>query len=294
MTRDSIAVVYNPRSGSGKARAYVDEIIAIANSNFEFNLISGPDAITTQKRLSDEIYKSTAVFAIGGDGLVNLTLQELANRDLPLYVFPAGTGNDFHRHNYRKISSLRALTEGFSRAAIREIDLALVRFQNSSRFYGQVLSAGFDSLCNARANRLRYLPGSLKYVLALILELPSFRPLKYSVKIDGVDREFEAMMVVVANGPTYGGGMRVLPDAVSNDGLFDVMILHPVSKLELLRVFPKVFSGKHKHHQKVEILRCQKISISVDAPIYADGEYFGKGPFTIEMKPSTLKVLDIN
>ena len=102
------------------------------------------------------------------------------------------------------------------------------------------------------------------------------------------------MMVVVANGPTYGGGMRVVPEANSTDGEIDVLVLHPVSKIELLRVFPKVFSGKHISHRKVELFKCRSIEIDCNAPVYADGEYFGTGPFRAEVQPEALQILDLS
>jgi diacylglycerol kinase (ATP) len=229
--------------------------------------------------------ESNAVIAIGGDGLVNLVLQEIVGGSKPLFVHAAGTGNDFHRHNFNKI---RFVKEGFE---TKFIDLAKCSIDGGERLFGQALSAGFDSLVNRRANELRYLPGALKYVIALFLVLPRFRPVEYKLIIDGKDRNLKAMMVVVANGPTYGGGMKVLPFAKSDDGELDVLILHPVSKFTLIKVFPKVFIGQHIKHPKVEILKCKTIKIVADVPIYADGEYFGNGEVNIEILPSILPII---
>jgi diacylglycerol kinase (ATP) len=90
------------------------------------------------------------------------------------------------------------------------------------------------------------------------------------------------MLIAVANGKSYGGGMQVCPDASMTDGLFDVMILHPVSKLEFIKVFPKVFKGAHISHPQVRVYRSARVSISSSAVAYADGERIGGLPVRAE------------
>jgi diacylglycerol kinase (ATP) len=80
--------------------------------------------------------------------------------------------------------------------------------------------------------------------------------------------------------------MRVCPDASVNDGYFDVMILNPVSKIEFIKVFPKVYSGRHVHHPEVNIYRTKKIRINSDAVAYADGERIGTLPISAECVPN--------
>jgi diacylglycerol kinase (ATP) len=100
------------------------------------------------------------------------------------------------------------------------------------------------------------------------------------------------MMVVVANGPTYGGGMKVLPSADVNDGLLDVMILNKVSKIKLLLLFPKVYIGSHITHPAIELFKVQNIAIKSSAPTYADGEYFGEGPIKVSIRRNNLRILN--
>ena len=100
--------------------------------------------------------------------------------------------------------------------------------------------------------------------------------------MDSVNITTEAMLIAVGNGRSYGGGMLVCPQAQINDGLFDVMILEPVSKIEFLKVFPKVFSGSHINHPAVKTFRTQKISIVAEAVAYADGERIGRAPVSAE------------
>jgi diacylglycerol kinase (ATP) len=93
------------------------------------------------------------------------------------------------------------------------------------------------------------------------------------------------MLIAVGNGSSYGGGMQVCPQASLTDGLFDVMVLSPISKLEFIRVFPTVYSGTHINHPEVNIYRTKKVRISSDAVAYADGERIGALPISAECVP---------
>jgi len=89
-------------------------------------------------------------------------------------------------------------------------------------------------------------------------------------------------LIAVANGRSYGAGMLVCPNANIGDGLFDVMVLHPVSKLEFIKVFPRVFAGTHVSHPAVEIVRSKNVTIESYAIAYADGERIGQLPIAAE------------
>ncbi|MFM7623537.1 MAG: diacylglycerol/lipid kinase family protein, partial [Actinomycetota bacterium] len=161
---------------------------------------------------------------------------------------------------------LAALDQGLNSRASR-VDLGKV----NNRYFAEILSIGFDSLVNERANRIR-MKSKRKYDLAMLLELPLFKPLAYEIELDGRRIETEAMLIAIANGASYGGGMKVCPDASLTDGLFDLMILEPVSKFELLRVFPRVFMGTHITHPRVRIERARSVTVKASAIAYADGE----------------------
>jgi diacylglycerol kinase (ATP) len=155
-----------------------------------------------------------------------------------------------------------------------------------------VLGAGFDSLVNERANTWPWPKGTMRYNLAIVRELPLFRAIPYVVTVDGVRRETKAMLVVVANGPSYGGGMRVAPAARFDDGLLDVMILHEITTVEFLRVFPTVFRGAHVGHPAVEFLQGRRVTLeAVGIVAYADGERFAPLPLTVEVVPGAVTVM---
>jgi diacylglycerol kinase (ATP) len=151
-----------------------------------------------------------------------------------------------------------------------------------SEWFAAILSTGFDSIVNERANALRWPKGPQRYNAAIALELPKFSPREYEITTDTHSFMTNAMLIAIGNGRSYGGGMYVCPQAQLNDGLFDVMILEPVSKLEFLKVFPKVYSGSHISHPKVKMIRTRKITINAEAIAYADGERIGPAPISAE------------
>ena len=113
----------------------------------------------------------------------------------------------------------------------------------------------------------------MRYNLAIMRELPLFRAIPYVLELDGTRMETQAMLVAVGNGPSYGGGMRVTPDAEFDDGLLDVLVLHKISTAEFLRVFPTVFKGTHVTHPKVQVLRARTVRLEATGIVsYADGE----------------------
>ena len=178
-------IVYNPISGRRKSRQVAEQIHFEFNQKARSSIITGKDEDSTREILQREIPNHDAVIAVGGDGLMNLVIQLLAHSPKPLHVYPAGSGNDFQRTNFSFKKGKSKLVEDLNKSTEKVIDLALVKFSNYSRYFGQVLSAGFDSYVNARANKLKRIPGTLKYVVALLLELPSFKQLRYKLEIDG-------------------------------------------------------------------------------------------------------------
>ena len=277
----------NPTSGGGRGKQVQELVIsALRSRNATFQDISGSSYESAAANLRSALVgaEPTAVIVVGGDGMVHLAIQELATRGIPLLLVPAGTGNDFARTLGLNLESpVESLESAFRNQPI-SIDLGLVK----GRYFAEILSTGFDSRVNERANRMR-MRGKVKYDLAMLAELPIFKPLEYEIVVDGNRFRTKAMLIAVANGISYGGGMKICPDADLRDGLFDLMILEPVSKFEFLRVFPKVFKGTHISHPKVKILKGRNIEIRADAVAYADGERIGELPVSAEIVPGALR-----
>ena len=276
-------VVINPVSGSGKGAILGTEAAGFfSERRLSYQIITATSADKLRSNLAEFLDSNVGliegVVAVGGDGLVHLVLQMVVPRNIAFSAIPAGTGNDFVRALGWELDEIKIQLNTVVSTPPVAIDLGLV----DSEWFGAVLSTGFDSLVNEKANEMNWPKGPMKYNLAIALELPRFKPLKYTIELDNQVIETEAMLIAVGNGGSYGGGMKVCPDAVMSDGLFDVMVLRPVSKVEFVRVFPTVFSGKHINHKQVDIYRTKRVSLHAPAVAYADGERIGGLPVRAE------------
>ena len=282
------ALVINPVSGQGKGATLGTYVAGYLNArDISYEIIIGRNQVDQSDLLSTFIEKYPAcegVIAVGGDGLMHLVLQKVTPAQIPLMVIPAGTGNDFVRTLGWSLTDIDALLEAVLNSPPRPMDLGLV----DGEWFGAILSTGFDSIVNEKANSMSWPKGPNKYNVAIAIELPRFKPRHYQIVLDDRTISTEAMLIAVANGRSYGGGMLVCPSADINDGFFDVMVLHPISKLEFVKVFPRVFKGTHVTHPAVEIVRSKRVSITSDAVGYADGERVGQLPITAECIPGAL------
>jgi len=282
-------ILFNPTSGGGKGKRYALEVERFLDErDISFKVISGEDYQDAKDRFEESLKSNqgviSGVIVVGGDGMVHLAIQALAMTSIPMALIPAGTGNDFARALGLRIKEpLKVLEHAFTNKP-RAVDLGRV----NNRYFADILSTGFDSVVNEKANALTLIKGRMKYNIAIALVLSTFRPKHYSFRVDAVDFTSRAMLIAVSNGSSYGGGMKVTPDAQIDDGLFDIMILGPVSKIEFLKVFPKVFSGAHIKHPAVKILRGRTVEIDSDAVAYADGERIGPLPITASVIPKAL------
>jgi diacylglycerol kinase (ATP) len=279
-------LLVNPTSGGGKGSEFGERVETFLKKNkVNYRVISGSSYESARSNLQSEIGPSVqGVIAVGGDGLVHLVIQEIAHTKLPLILIPAGTGNDFARTLKLPLNNPESILERAFASQPIFVDLANV----NGEYFAEILSTGFDSVVNERANRMRKIRGNLKYNLSILFELPIFKPIDYRFSIDGEEFTSQAMLIAIANGPSYGGGMLVCPQADINDGQLDIMILRPVTKLEFLRVFPKVFSGSHINHPAVSIQRGREVWVSATAVAYADGERIGSLPISAKVEPGAL------
>ena len=251
-----------------------------------------------------------ALVVVGGDGMVHLGVNACAGTGVPLGIVAAGTGNDVARCAGLPTRDLpgavACLVEHLARGG-RAVDAVRITpdagdvsgpsttgSSGRQTWFGGVLGAGFDAVVNERANGWAWPRGRMRYNLAIARELPMFRPIRYALTLDDVREEVPAMLVAVANSASYGGGMRIAPDASMDDGLLDVLVLAPVSKLEFVRVFPSVFAGSHVDHPAVTVRRVRTVHLeALDTPVvaYADGERIAALPLGCEVVPGAVRLL---
>ena len=280
-------VVVNPKAGMGAAASLATQVVGFLQSrDFSYRMISPNSAAETKSLVRESLRngETTRLLSVGGDGLFHLLLQFAIEFTVPLAIVPGGTGNDFYRTLGWFDHDLTDYLEHLNSTAPTFVDVGVV----DGEYFGAVLSSGFDSVVNERANTMKWPKGPAKYNAAIVLEFPKFQPIEFKIFADEKILEVEAMLIAIGNGSSYGGGMRVCPDADLHDGFFDIMILHPVSKLEFIKVFPTVYKGTHVEHPQVEVIRAKAIRIESSAVAYADGERIGQLPVQVESLPQSL------
>ncbi len=196
----------------------------------------------------------------------------VARRNVELALIPQGTGGDFARTHgipTRFADAVRVAREGH----VRVLDLGRVTFAGGERYFANVASLGMSGAVAQRANSMsKALGGRLTFFYALAREFVSWRNTEVRVRLDGAERSGRMHDVVVANGRFHGGGMKLTPDATTDDGLFDILLIGDVSKLDFVTTAPKLYRGTHVTHPKVEILRSAWAEVEADLPLPLETE----------------------
>ncbi len=226
---------------------------------------------------------------MSGDGLIGAVGGALAGVDTPLGMIPAGRGNDLARSLGVPTDAAGAV-ECVIRGNVRVIDVGEA---NDRRFLG-IASVGFDSDANRIANDAKIMKGTMVYAYAALRALVSWKPVRFTL-VEGERRSrFTGYTVAVANNCFYGGGMKVAPDAVLDDGELDVVTIGEVGKLRFLLNLPKVFKGTHvQEEEAVKSWRTHSIEIDASRPmtVYADGDPVAELPARIRILPAALKII---
>ncbi|MDV3222119.1 diacylglycerol kinase [Intrasporangium sp.] len=292
---ERVALIVNPMSGRGAGRVLGAETRRLLLASGREVVDASGLTLAEASRCGAEAVREgvDALVVVGGDGLVHLGVNLVAGTTTPLGVVAAGTGNDFARNLGLPVRDAAGAVDVITGGLVRTIDAGRATGPSGEpKWFGGVLGAGFDAVVTARAGRMRWPKGQMRYNLAVLRELPVFKPIPYVVVLDGRRVETSAMLVAVANTSSFGGGMRVCPDADPCDGLFDVLIVRAISVPRFLRVFPTVYSGAHVTHPAVEIQRAARVRLEADHICsQADGEPFTELPLDIEIVPHALRVL---
>jgi diacylglycerol kinase (ATP) len=287
---EQIALLTNPTSGKGRGGRISATVAArLRDAGIAVRELVGRDADEALDLARATVVEGVETLAVvGGDGMVHLAVQALAGSQTRLGLVPAGTGNDVARYLDLPRKDVLAATDVLIGGKERTIDLARV----GARHFVTVLAAGFDAKVNERANQMTWPRGQMRYNLATIAALRTFEPIPYVVELDGEEHRFEAMMVAVGNGPSFGGGLRITEGALLDDGLLDVVAILPMSKTALVRTYPKLFKGTHVHHPEYRHYPARTVTIAAPGVVaYADGERIGALPLTVEVVPHALRVL---
>lgn len=281
----------NPSSGGGRAKSHLEVLERRADSlGAEVRVsCSGPDLAAQAAMAVDEGIERLVV--AGGDGTMHLAVQALAGSECVLGVVPVGRGNDY------------AAALGVPRAFDSALDLAVggspVRVdagRAGSEWFAFYAGVGFDSECTRTAEaHPRWWPDSITYNIAVVRTLFGYEPPSARIEFEGGTFEGSVMFATACNGPLFGGGMRIAPQADLANASLDLVIVRAVGKAELLRIFPSVYRGAHVDHPAVSIHRTRWARFSFEPTMLlgSDGELVGEvgqQALDIVIEPGALKV----
>jgi diacylglycerol kinase (ATP) len=237
--------------------------------------------------------------AVGGDGTIhevaNGILQTDNSRVTSLGIICTGTGSDLSRsigisHDYTRICS------SLTNPRLFTIDIGLVKYhrlgQPLQRFFVNYAGIGIDAEVVRATERFpKFFGGTIPYLAGLACSFIGYRNKPVSFRIgDHAAEKARVLSVVVANGRYFGGGMQIAPQAQPDDGLFDIVIVGNIGKLDLIKTVPRVYNGTHLSHPDVRLEKdtCITIESSRKFLLHADGELLGEGPVSFSLVPKTL------
>ena len=244
------------------------------------------------------------IISVGGDGTLNEVVngifwQKCANPlDITIAVISVGTGNDWGRTyhipaDYDKSIALIKKEDTFIQ------DAGMVNFANgpgmNSRYFINMVGLGFDGLVAKKTNADKDLGkgNALVYFKNIFLSLFAFKSVPARILVDDLEMQHNIFSISVGIGQFNGGGMKQAPDAIPDDGLFDLTIIKDMSKWSVIANVSRLYNGTIGKHKKVEMLQGRQIIIEPRIPVLmeADGESLGQSPFTFSIIPKSLKVV---
>ncbi|SDM28079.1 diacylglycerol kinase family protein [Bacillus sp. OK048] len=304
-----IYFIINPKARNGYCLTIWKRVEAkLINNQIPFKAFFSEyhgHVIKLAEQFANSNNEDKVIIAVGGDGTISEVVNGIINHtNITLGFVPGGSGNDFSRGFHIPTHPEEAL-EAILRLMKTEaplIDVGKITMKDDSEhFFINNMGAGFDALISYEVNHSKVKAwlnklslGRLVYVYFLLKKLFSYKTSTIDLSIDGRRHILEqTWFVTVSNQAYYGGGMKIAPEAVPDDGLLDITVVHHLSRLKLLAVFISVFWGKHVHFKEVKTFKGKAVAIHSSSSLYvhADGENIGFTPLKIHVKTKTIKVL---
>lgn len=296
-------IVVNPRARKGRGHELIDEAVErLVVRGLQPVLVTGTDPADATERARHHSRRSVrAVVAAGGDGMVRIVGQGVAGTSTPFGVLPIGTGNDYVRALGLPTDPVEA-ADVIADGHVRPVDAGI----SDGQWWQTIACAGFDSRVSERANTMGWPRGHLRYDLATVLELAAMRPYRFRMVVDGLDTTFDALFVAVGNTHTYGGGMKVCPDASPFDGQLSVTVVGPMSRLTFARMMPMVKTNPTMSHPMIARFPARELSLDLaeEGPggphgrgnpaeliAFADGDPIGPLPMRFAVVPGAIQLL---
>ncbi len=284
-------IIFNPTAGAGRSYKAMNIVARyLSDNNIDYMQINTEYKRHAVKLAREAVGKGyDGIISVGGDGTLLEIAEELLGTDEKLGIIPAGTGNDF-RQSVGIPKNIEDALQIILAGNTKRVDIGLI--DNRQPFLN-VAGTGFDVDVINNTNKVRKIvTGGLAYFLGIVMSIFKYKSLDLKITVN--ERCFirKVLLIAIANGKCYGGGLAVAPNANVQDGLFDVLILNKVAKWRILFELPKLKKGQIEKISVAETLTCNKISIECNPPKYfnIDGEIYEHTPKTLAVKSCALSV----
>ena len=293
-----VVLIVNPTAGRGKAGRQVPEIKRLLGDaakdwQWQFTEKSGDAAALAHLAAASG---ARLVVAVGGDGTLHEVMNGVLGSGATVGLIPYGTGNDFARA-LGIYGSLEVACKTLVSGVTEMVDVGVIEGAGTGgpRHFLVLAGTGYDARTAETVNSgIRFLSGPLAYIWGAVLTLVRFKPFTLTLTLDDAPpRVLQSMFVSFANAETTGGGMKLAPGAVVDDGCLDVCLVAEVSKPTLLYNLTQIFSGNHLRCSAVSMHRARSLTVDADPPqpLLIDGEVLGTTPATVRVLPGALPFL---
>ena len=291
-----ILLLVNPVSGKRTGRSvseWLEQELRKKNETVEVVFSQHPGYFINFLK-EKELRTYSKIGVVGGDGtfheVVNGLMLNSSAVKPPVFLFPCGSGNALC-HDL-KIPTVETALEHFVKGDIIRLDILKITTKNETIYSFNILGFGLVTAINRTAEKWRWM-GDSRYTLASVYHLMINKSHQAKLIVDAVFYSGKLCFVLACNTEHTGKGMRMAPGSVMNDGLIDVLIVRKVSVLQLLKLFPLIFSGKHIYSPLLQIVKAKRIEIetSKPQPINIDGEIKGSTSYQAELMVGALELI---
>lgn len=292
------AIIFvNPRAGAGDAGKQMENLRSEATRlGLGAEIVECRSAAEYRQKAQSAIAAGRRILAaMGGDGTLQILMGAAIGSGARIGVIPAGSGNDFAKAlgigSWKE--GLRAIAQGQCRA----VDLVKVKFATGEEALylgggGIGLDANAAKLASERFSRLR---GRTRYLAAAIMALPGFRGVEIEAEFPGADEppiRARVLLAGILNTPSYGGGLRLAPEARIDDGKLDVVTLDMMSVIQVMAILPRLLMSGELRTKRSKRRRAARIILRApeDAWFHGDGELLGRGSCEVMALPKAIEV----
>lgn len=285
-----VKIIVNPVSGGGYAKEVWSSLQPKFKS-FDYS-VEVTNGVGHATEIAGEAVKDGIeyIVCVGGDGTVNEVLQAIVKTDTVIVPISAGTGSDFVKTT--NVTDIDSVISHINNGDSVLVDSALLKYEDSERYFINVLEVGFGASVMKRVNSHRKVRGTRSFTSAVFRELLNLKSFRFNIISDAFSGSLDAVEIVVANGRYFGGGMLASKMSSITDGKLDVHIIDSMGRLKLISKLSKLRSGEYVNDRVVTNMTLKSIKIYGDsAPVEMDGECIGNTPAEIQVIPKSVRII---